>query len=70
MLARAQQGLGHLQPVARVLDGVDGGAGGDAAKHRQLADVVGDRRRGGPGIFDHLGLEGRAAARSRRRLLG
>ena len=41
VLARAQQGLGHLKAVALLLDRLDGRAGGDAAEDRQLADVVG-----------------------------
>jgi len=60
MLPGAQEGFGHHHPVALVLDGLDRGAGGDAAEHGQLAHVVGRLRRTGP-AFDQLGLERRAA---------
>jgi hypothetical protein len=68
--------LGHRQALALVLDGVDRGAGGDAAQDRQLAGVVGgDLRLGGgrrlTAALDHLGLEGAAplGRRGRRGLL-
>ncbi len=63
MLAGAQEGFGHLHPVAFVLDGVDGRAGGDPAQHGELADLAGGRGGRGPGrgpdAFHQLGLEGR-----------
>ncbi len=41
MLARAQQGLGHGDAVALLLDRLDRRAGGDAAQHGQGERVVG-----------------------------
>ncbi|MNI51588.1 hypothetical protein D3C73_1063210 [compost metagenome] len=65
MLARAQHRLGDGQALAFVLDGGDGGAGGDLAQQGQVAHVVGGFRDGRARVqaaaLDHVGLEGRAA---------
>ena len=60
VLAGAEDGLGHADAVALLLDRLDGGAGGDAAKDGQFAGVVGGRRHGSAGV-DELRLEGRSA---------
>ncbi|MNI49218.1 hypothetical protein D3C73_1038180 [compost metagenome] len=65
MLAGAEHGFRHGQAIALVLDGGDGGAGGDLAQEGQVAHVVGgvgdDGTRIQAAALDDVGLEGGAA---------
>ena len=66
VFARAQDAFRHRHPVAFLLDGLDGRAGGDLAEDRQIAAVIRRGWLGGTAVHQ-LRLERRAALGRGRR---